>query len=141
MAQRWPSTETSFFLGVPLGHQVEKKARAPSAMLRRISSPRVHCPVRALLYCAASRHKGKWHLCGKRSRNHSTSNLRLRCKPHIVRHMRHLQADGIVRPLLWQIKLTINEGMAVARHIGSKHADLAVSNLARRTRVLPCNPA
>ena len=36
-------------LGVPLGHQVEKKARAPSATLRRISNPRVHSPVRALL--------------------------------------------------------------------------------------------
>src|SRR6185312_7274788 len=32
-----------------------------------------------------------------------------------------LQAVGIVRPLLRQIKLTIDEGIAVGRHIGSKH--------------------
>ncbi len=37
------------------GHQVEKNAIAPSAMLRRISKPRVHCPVSVLLYCATSR--------------------------------------------------------------------------------------
>src|ERR1700674_3721173 len=55
MAQRWPSTDTSFFMGVPLGHHVEKKARSPSAMLRRIRRPRVHSPVRALLYSPASR--------------------------------------------------------------------------------------
>ena len=26
MAQRWPSTDTSFWMDVPLGHHVEKKA-------------------------------------------------------------------------------------------------------------------
>ena len=46
---------TSFSMGVPSGHHVEKKARSPSAMLRRISRPRVHIPVRALLYSPASR--------------------------------------------------------------------------------------
>src|SRR6516165_9645250 len=35
MAQRWPSTDTSFPRGVPLGHQVEKKASAPSALYWR----------------------------------------------------------------------------------------------------------
>src|SRR5450759_3591387 len=55
MAQRWPSTDTSFFMGVSLGHHVEKKARSPSAMFRRISRPRVHFPVSVLLYSPASR--------------------------------------------------------------------------------------
>ena len=39
----------------PGGHQVVKKARSPSAMLRRISRPRVHRPVRWSSYSAASR--------------------------------------------------------------------------------------
>jgi hypothetical protein len=34
-----------------------------------------------------------------------------------------------------------DEGMAVARHIGGEHADLAIGDLARRTRVLARNPA
>src|SRR6201993_2222219 len=29
MAQRWPSTDTSFWMDVPLGHHVEKKAKLP----------------------------------------------------------------------------------------------------------------
>ena len=41
--------------GMCLGHHVEKKARSPAAMLRRISRPRVHFPARALLYSLASR--------------------------------------------------------------------------------------
>src|SRR3954454_15485364 len=55
MAQRRPSTLTSTAIGVPAGHQVAKKARAPSAMLRRISRPLVHRPARVSLYSAASR--------------------------------------------------------------------------------------
>ena len=47
IAQRWPSTWTRVTMSVPAGHQVEKKARSPSAMLRRISRPRVHSPVPA----------------------------------------------------------------------------------------------
>jgi hypothetical protein len=44
-----------FFMGVFLGHHVEKKARSPLAMFRRISRPRVHFPVRVLLYSLASK--------------------------------------------------------------------------------------
>src|SRR5215217_2808342 len=55
MAQRCPSTLTSTAIGVPAGHQVAKKARVPSAMVRRISRPLVHRPDRVLLYSAASR--------------------------------------------------------------------------------------
>src|SRR5215218_7454342 len=49
IAQRWPSTRTSVPIGVPAGHQVEKKARSRSLRLRRINRPRVHKPVRASL--------------------------------------------------------------------------------------------
>src|SRR5918997_5643054 len=55
MAQRWPSTRTSVSISVPAGHQVEKNARSPSERLRRISRPRVHRPVRSLLYSSALR--------------------------------------------------------------------------------------
>src|SRR6476646_12052209 len=55
IAQRRPSTATRVSIAVPAGHQVVKKARSPSAMLRRIRSPRVHKPDRLWLYSAASR--------------------------------------------------------------------------------------
>ena len=55
MAQRCPSTLTSAASGVPAGHQVTKKARSPSVMLRRIRRPVVHRPDRVSLYSAASR--------------------------------------------------------------------------------------
>src|ERR687894_785443 len=46
MAQRCPSTVTSTATGVPAGHQVAKKARSPSAIVRRIRRPLVHRPDR-----------------------------------------------------------------------------------------------
>src|SRR3954449_2320016 len=55
MAQRRPSTATRVSLPVPAGHQVEKNARAPSAMLRRIRRPLVQRPDRVWLYSTASR--------------------------------------------------------------------------------------
>src|SRR4051812_230965 len=55
IAQRCPATLTSTAIGVPAGHQVAKKARAPSAMVRRISRPLVHRPDRLSLYSAAAR--------------------------------------------------------------------------------------
>src|SRR3954470_7950159 len=55
MAQRCPSTVTSTTTGVPAGHQVAKKARVPSAILRRIRRPLVQRPDRLWLYSAASR--------------------------------------------------------------------------------------
>src|SRR3954451_14781817 len=55
MAQHCPSTRTSAATGVPAGHQVAKKASAPSAILRRIRRPLVHRPDRVWLYSAASR--------------------------------------------------------------------------------------
>src|SRR5690349_18882427 len=55
MAQRRPSTATRVSIPVPAGHQVVKKARSPSAMLRRIRRPLVHRPDRVSLYSAPSR--------------------------------------------------------------------------------------
>src|SRR6476469_6088560 len=55
MAQRRPSTATKVSIAVPAGHQVVKKARSPSAVLRRIRSPLVHRPDRLWLYSATSR--------------------------------------------------------------------------------------
>src|SRR3954453_19805460 len=55
IAQRCPSTATRASIGVPAGHQVLKKAPAPSARLRRISRPRVQTPVAPLIYSSASR--------------------------------------------------------------------------------------
>src|SRR5512144_1976564 len=43
------------FPGRALGAPGGEEGQSPSAMLRRISNPRVHSPVRALLYSAASR--------------------------------------------------------------------------------------
>src|SRR3954468_15344995 len=50
MAQRRPSTATRVSLAVPAGHQVAKKASAPSVMLRRIRRPLVQTPDRLSLY-------------------------------------------------------------------------------------------
>src|SRR6478672_2625784 len=55
MAQRRPSTATRVSIAVPAGHQVAKKARSPSAIVRRIRRPLVHRPDRIWLYSAASR--------------------------------------------------------------------------------------
>ena len=90
---------------------------------------------------AVRRNKRERHLCGDRARDHLARDLGFRRKTHFVRHMRRLQAFGIVRPFLRQIKRPVDEGMAVARHIGGEHADLAIGDLARRARVLARNPA
>src|ERR1017187_4914257 len=45
---------TRVSMPVPTGHQVEKNAKSPSAMLRRINRPRVHRPDRSTSYSAAS---------------------------------------------------------------------------------------
>ena len=49
IAQRCPSTLTSVSMAVPFGHHVEKNARSASAIVRRISKPRVQIPVEASL--------------------------------------------------------------------------------------------
>src|SRR3954466_14123959 len=52
MAQRRPSTATRVSLAVPAGHQVAKKASAPSVMVRRIRRPLVQTPDRVSSYLA-----------------------------------------------------------------------------------------
>ena len=60
---------------------------------------------------------------------------------HIAWDMRCLQASGFVRPFLWQVERPVDEGMAMPRHIGGEHSDLAIGDLARRASVLACNHA
>ena len=55
--------------------------------------------------------------------------------------MGRLQPNGIVAPALRQIERVIDEGMATTRHIGRKHADLAVRDLPGRARILPRHTA
>ncbi len=55
--------------------------------------------------------------------------------------MRRRHPDRIVRPSLRQIQRPIDEGVAVARHIGGEHADLAVGDLARRAGALTADAA
>jgi hypothetical protein len=39
--------------------------------------------------------------------------------------MRCLQTNAVVRPFLWQVERTVDEGMAMPRHIASEYANLA----------------
>ena len=90
-------------------------------------------------YTLSAATKANGILDGDRTRDHAARDLGFRCKTYVVRHMRRRHAFGIVRPFLWQIKCPVDEGMAVARHIGGEHADLAIGDLARRARVLARN--
>src|SRR5512134_1826631 len=55
--------------------------------------------------------------------------------------MRGYPALRIACPALRQIKLPVDEGMAIAGHISREHADLAVGDLARRAGILTGNTA
>src|SRR6201984_3823639 len=90
---------------------------------------------------AVRRHEREWYLCGECASDHSARDLGLRRKAHIARYMRCLQASVVVRPFLWQVECPIDEGMAMPRHIGGKHSDLAIGDLARRASVLARDPA
>src|SRR6185437_16070600 len=80
------------------------------------------------------------HLGGDRASDHLTRDLGLRRKAHIARYMRCPQASGFVRPFLWQVERPVDEGMAMPRHVGGEHSDLAIGDLARRASVLACDP-
>ena len=86
-------------------------------------------------------HERERHLCGDRTSDHVPRDLGLRRKADIARDMRCLQASGFVRPFLWQIEGPIDEGMAMPRHVGGEHSDLAIGDLARRASVLARDPA
>src|SRR5512134_2041188 len=55
--------------------------------------------------------------------------------------MRGYPALRIACPALRQIKLPVDEGMAIAGHISREHANLAVGDLARRAGILTGNTA
>src|ERR1700694_4016751 len=59
----------------------------------------------------------------------------------IGRHICSFQTIRIVGPFLRKIQRAIDERMTMARNVGSEDADLAVRNLACRTRVLPRHSA
>jgi len=72
-----------------------------------------------------------------RTFDHPGGNLRLRRKADIGRYMRRLHARRIFGPTFRQVERAVNERVAPTRHVGGKHPDLAVGDLARRACVLP----
>ena len=76
-----------------------------------------------------------------RALDHPDGERRLGREGRVVGHMRRRHAGRIVRPGLRQIQRPVDEGVAVARHIGGEDADLAVGDLARRAGVLPRHAA
>src|SRR6195256_855700 len=83
----------------------------------------------------------EWYRRGHGACDHSRRKLWFGRKTGIGGHICGFQAIRIVGPFLRKIQRTIDEPMTVARHVGSKDADLAVRDLARGTRVLPCHAA
>jgi len=68
--------------------------------------------------------------------DHPAGKLRLGGKANFLWHMGGGASGWITRPEFRQIQRAVDEGMAVRRGIGGKHADLAVGDLARRAGVL-----
>ena len=106
------------------------------------------------LACAAQRHLKLAHAVDAVSRDpverhagrnsaldHAPGHPRLGCKTNFLLYMGRGQAGRIVRPGLWQVERTVDERVAVPRHIGRNYPDLAVRDLVRRTRVLPPHSA
>jgi hypothetical protein len=83
---------------------------------------------------------GERHACRNCALDHPDGERGLGREGRVVRHMRRRHADRIVRPGLRQIQRPVDEGMAVARHIGGEHADLAVGDLPRGAGVLRLTP-
>src|SRR5258708_8111882 len=83
----------------------------------------------------------KWYRRGYSACDHSRRKPGFGCKADIGGHVYGFQATGIIGPFLRKIQRTINERMAVARTIGSDHADLAVRDLASGTSALPHHSA
>lgn len=82
-------------------------------------------------------HPTKWHTRRDRALDHRRRQSRLRREADFARHIGCLQARRFVGPALGQIEGTIDEGMAVTRYVGGENTDLAIRDLARRTRILP----
>src|SRR5674536_301485 len=83
----------------------------------------------------------EWDRRGYGACNHSRRKLRFGGKAGIGGHVCGFEAIWIVGPFLRKIQRTIDQRMTVARHVGSKDADLAVRDLARGTSVLPRHSA
>src|SRR5262249_58058909 len=81
----------------------------------------------------------KWHRCSDRLPDHPSCQLRLGGKDNVFWHLCRPQTRWLIGPAFRQIECPVDESVAAARHIGSEHADLAVRDLTRRTRVLPCD--
>ena len=69
-------------------------------------------------------------VCRGRPSDHRKSKARLGREASARRHMSRRHPRRIVRPGLWQIQGTVDEGVAMPRDIRSEHADLAIRNLA-----------
>src|SRR6202022_3421578 len=83
----------------------------------------------------------EWYRRGYGACDHSRRKPGFGCKADIGGHVYGFQATGVIGPFLRKIQRTINERMAVARNVGSEHADLAVRDLACGTSVLPRHSA
>src|SRR5258708_35186538 len=83
----------------------------------------------------------EWYRRGYGACDHSRRKLWFGRKAGIGGHVCGFQATGIIGPFLRKIQRTIDERMAVARNVGSEHADLAVRDLACGTSVLPRHSA
>jgi hypothetical protein len=73
--------------------------------------------------------------------DHSRRKLWFGRKAGIGGRVCGFEATWIVGPFLWKIQCAIDEGMTVARNVGSEDADLAVRDLACGTSVLPRHSA
>src|SRR5512132_2929516 len=75
------------------------------------------------------------------SRVRSSSSQALVWSQSRHRHVCGFQMIRIGGPFLRKIQRAVDERMTMARNVGSEHSDLAVRNLACRTRVLPRHSA
>ncbi len=80
------------------------------------------------------------HAGGNRPRDHVCSDLGFGDEVKAVGNMSGLPSDRVVDPFLGEIQLAVDEGAALIRHVGRKHADLAAGDLAGRSGVLTSNP-
>ena len=85
--------------------------------------------------------RGERHRRRERPRDHRHGQPRLGGEGHLWWHVGGRQSLRCAGPRLGQVELSIDQGVALVRHIGGNDADLAVGDLARRARVLPAHPA
>ncbi|ESZ00014.1 hypothetical protein X736_33245 [Mesorhizobium sp. L2C089B000] len=77
-----------------------------------------------------------WDAAIERRLDHGARHLWLGCKLDRLRDRRPGTSRPILCPSLRQIKATINQRLAVAARVSQEHADLAVLDPPRRSRVL-----